>query len=133
MLRLTPINMTMASLQQQQQGDENPTATWIRKKLRANEPFLLDELTPSGVKLFVALGWPDDEKSNGYAAAKDKVAKRVPAQDWSFIQDGPETCPEKSRGKWGGFPSCRARDHHRCPAGPACCCTCRAPVAGRGH
>ena len=94
--------MTMASLQQQQQGDENPTATWIRKKLRANEPFLLDELTPSGVKLFVALGWPDDEKSNGYAAAKDKVAKRVPAQDWSFVQDGPETYPEKSQGKWGG-------------------------------
>ena len=93
--------------------------------ISANAPFLLDELTPAGAKLFVALGWPDDEKSHGYAAAKDKVAKRVPAQDWSFIesgkpegfpeksqetpsqggrpkQDGPETYPEKSRGKWGG-------------------------------
>ena len=81
---------------------ENLTAVWIRKKLRANAPFLLDELTPSGVKLFVALGWPDDEKSNGYRDAKKKVADRVPAQDWSFVQDGPETYPQKSEGKWGG-------------------------------
>ena len=36
--------------------NENPTAVWIRKKLRENKPFLLDELTPAGAKLFVALG-----------------------------------------------------------------------------
>ena len=47
------------------------------------------------MKLFVALGWEDDEKSNGYAAAKDKVAKRVPAQDWSCVSQ--EGCPEKSQ------------------------------------
>ena len=68
--------------------NENPTATWIRKKLRSNQPFLLDELTPSGVKLFVALGWPNDKNSDGYASAKDKVAKRVPAKDWSFLEEG---------------------------------------------
>ena len=68
--------------------------------ISANAPFLLDELTPSGVKLFVALGWEDDEKSHGYAAAKDKVAKRVPAQDWCFVDpSSTDVCPEKSRGE----------------------------------
>lgn len=78
-------------------NSQNPTAVWIRKKLRANEPFLLDELTPAGVPLYVALGWPNDEKKNGYARAKTKVADRVPAQDWSFIEPGkPEGFPQKS-------------------------------------
>jgi hypothetical protein len=104
--------------------NENTTATWIRAKLRANKPFLLDELTPSGLKLFVALGWKDN--FNGYRDAKKKVAERVPARDWSLIDpdaqgflqkseetslgssnlfpdpEGLETYPEKSPGKWGG-------------------------------
>ena len=80
--------------------NENPTAVWIRKKLRANKPFLLDELTPSGVKLFVALGWPDDEKGNGYRDAKKKVADRLPAQDWCFIDpSSTNVCPQKSEGE----------------------------------
>jgi len=86
----------------QPQKQASPDAIWIRKKLRANEPFVLDELTPSGVKLFVALGWPNDEKGNGYRDAKKKVADRVPSQDWSFIEEGSETYPQKSEGKWGG-------------------------------
>lgn len=65
--------------------NENPTAVWIRKKLRNGDPFLLDELTPSGVPLYVALDWKDD--SNGYRDAKAKVAAKVPAQDWSFLDD----------------------------------------------
>jgi hypothetical protein len=78
--------------------NENPTAVWIRKKLRANEPFLLDELTPAGVELYVALGWPDDEKKNGYQSAKAKVANRVPAQDWSLVSlDESNLFPEKSQ------------------------------------
>ncbi len=74
---------------------ENTTAIWIRAKLRANQPFLLDELTPSGLKLSVALGWTDDRF--GYRAAKKKVADRVPARDWSLVDpEGPESCPQKS-------------------------------------
>ena len=76
---------------------ENTTAIWIRAKLRANQPFLLDELTPSGLKLFVALGWKDDANRNGYRDAKKKVADRVPARDWSLVDpEGPESCPQKS-------------------------------------
>ena len=86
--------------------NENTTAIWIRAKLRANEPFVLDELTPSGLKLFVALGWKDDAKGNGYRDAKRKVAERLPARDWSLIYpESPESCPQKSEGKlvgWGG-------------------------------
>jgi hypothetical protein len=63
--------------------NENTTAVWIRAKLRADKPFVLDELTPSGLKLFVALGWKDN--FNGYRDAKKKVADRVPARDWSLI------------------------------------------------
>jgi hypothetical protein len=88
--------------QQQQRQQPSPDAVWLRRKLRKNEPFVLDELTPSGVPLFVALGWPNDDNKDGYRAAKKKVADRVPAQDWSFLEKSPETYPEKSAGKWGG-------------------------------
>jgi hypothetical protein len=55
------------------------------------------ELTPAGVELYVALGWPDDEKRNGYRDAKKKVADRVPAQDWGFVGLGePKGFPQKS-------------------------------------
>lgn len=74
---------------------ENTTAVWIRAKLRADKPFLLDELAPSGLKLFVALGWMDDRF--GYRAARKKVADRVPARDWSLIDpENPESYPQKS-------------------------------------
>ncbi len=74
--------------------NENTTATWIRAKLRANKPFILDELTPSGLKLFVALGWKDN--FNGYRDAKKKVAERVPARDWSLIDPDAQGFLQKS-------------------------------------
>lgn len=81
-------------------NNENPTAVWIRKKLRANEPFLLDELTPAGVPLYVALGWPDDDNKDGYRRAKRKVADRTPGHDWSLIApSSTDVCPQKSAGK----------------------------------
>lgn len=76
--------------------NENTTAIWIRAKLRANKPFLLDELTPSGLKLFVALGWKDDGNGNGYRDAKKKVAERVPARDWSLIDPDAQGFLQKS-------------------------------------
>lgn len=77
--------------------NENTTATWIRAKLRANKPFVLDELTPSGLKLFVALGWMNDRF--GYRGAKKKVADRVPARDWSLIDpESPDLFLQKSEG-----------------------------------
>lgn len=42
------------------------------------------------------------DDTNGYRDAKKKVADRVPAQDWSFIEKGSETYPEIFPGKWGG-------------------------------
>ena len=66
-------------------------AIWMRKKLRNREPFCLTELTPSGVPLYVALGWADDEKGDGYKAAKARVSKVVPASDWKAGE-----FPEKS-------------------------------------
>jgi hypothetical protein len=84
--------------QQQQRQQPSPDAVWLRRKLRRNEPFVLDELTPSGVPLYVALDWKDD--SNGYRDAKAKVAAKVPAQDWSFIDDGTSGfCLQKTEGK----------------------------------
>jgi hypothetical protein len=74
--------------------NENTTATWIRAKLRANKPFLLDELAPSGLRLFVALGWKDN--FNGYRDAKKKVAERVPARDWSLIDPDAQGFLQKS-------------------------------------
>jgi hypothetical protein len=83
--------------QQQHRQQPSPDAVWLRRKLRKNEPFVLDELTPSGVPLFVALGWPNDDNKDGYRAAKKKVADRVPAQDWSLVDSGESSLfPQKS-------------------------------------
>ena len=89
-----------------QHSQQPTTGDWVRGKIRNNEPFLLDEPVPTlnGMPFYAALGWPVDDKSNGYRNAKGTVKRKVPVQDWGFADS--QSYPQKSEGKiglgWGG-------------------------------